>query len=229
MIRFFDILFSGMAILCLSPLLIPVVLILKLTGEHDVFYCQTRIGRKGKPFGLMKFATMLRNSPNLGTGDITTRNDPRVLPFGRFLRKTKLNELPQLFNIFLGSMSVIGPRPLTPKNFEMYSDDVKEAIGRMRPGLSGIGSVVFRDEESILAESGMDYTECYRTRVSPYKGELEQWYAEHRSLYCYFSLIFLTVWVVLFPKSELVYRWFRDLPPKPDWMKKTNSVEVDRT
>ena len=111
--RFFDIVLSGLAILCLSPLLIPVVIILKLTGEHYIFYTQERIGLGGKPFGLLKFATMLKNSPNMGAGDITTHNDPRVLPFGRILRKTKINELPQLFNIFLGDMSIIGPRPLT--------------------------------------------------------------------------------------------------------------------
>ncbi|MBO4491390.1 MAG: sugar transferase [Lentisphaeria bacterium] len=216
--RFFDIILSGFAILCLSPLLIPVVIILKLTGEHYIFYTQERIGRGGKPFGLLKFATMLKNSPNMGTGDITTKSDPRVLPFGRILRKTKINELPQLFNIFLGDMSIIGPRPLTPRNYGYYSPEVKKGIEQLTPGLSGIGSVIFRDEESIMARSGMNYTECYKTRVSPYKGALELWYLEHKNLWVDFKIIFLTAWVILFPKSRLPFKWFKDLPAKPDWM-----------
>ena len=210
--RFFDILLSGFAVLVLSPLLIPVIIILKLTGEHYIFYSQERIGKHGKPFGLLKFATMLKNSPNIGTGDITTQNDPRVLPFGKFLRKTKINELPQLFNILLGDMSIIGPRPLTARNFSYYSPEVQEGIGKMLPGLSGIGSAIFRDEESILAKSGMDYTECYKTRIAPYKGALEMWYLNHKNLWVDFQIIFLTAWVVLFPTSQLPYKCFKDLP-----------------
>ena len=216
--RFFDILLSGFAVLVLSPLLIPVIIILKLTGEHYIFYSQERIGKNAKPFGLLKFATMLKNSPNMGTGDITTKNDPRVLPFGAFLRKTKINELPQLFNILLGDMSIIGPRPLTARNFAYYSPEVQEEIGKMLPGLSGIGSAIFRDEEAILAKSGMDYTECYKTRIAPYKGELELWYLNHKNLWVDFLIIFLTAWVVVFPSSQLPYKMFRDLPAKPSWM-----------
>lgn len=217
--RFFDIILSGMAILFFSPLLIPVIIILKLTGEHYIFYTQERIGKGGKTFGLLKFATMLKDSPNLGSGDITEKNDPRVLPFGKFLRKTKLNEMPQLFNIFLGDMSIIGPRPLTPRNFSYYSDEIQKTINKLSPGLSGIGSVIFRDEESILAKTGMDYTECYKTRIAPYKGSLECWYSEHNNLWTDFRIIFLTVWVILFPSSQLPYKWFKDLPEKPSWMK----------
>ena len=218
--RFFDIILSGLAIICLSPLLIPVVIILKLTGEHYIFYSQERTGKEGKPFGLLKFATMLKNSPNMGSGDITLKKDPRVLPFGRILRKTKINELPQLFNIFLGDMSVIGPRPLTPRNFSYYMQETQEEIGKLLPGLSGIGSVIFRDEETIMASFGMDYTECYKTFIAPYKGALELWYLTHHNLWVDFQIIFLTVWVIFFPKSQLPYRCFKDLPSKPQWMEK---------
>ncbi len=217
--RFFDILLSGFAVLCLSPLLIPVIIILKFTGEHYIFYVQERVGKGGKSFGLLKFATMLKNSPNMGTGDITTKADPRVLPFGRILRKTKINELPQLFNILLGDMSIIGPRPLTRRNYDYYAPEVKKGIEQLTPGLSGIGSVIFRDEESIMARSGMDYTECYKTMVAPYKGALELWYLEHKNLRVDFMIIFLTAWVIVFPKSQLAFRWFNDLPAKPEWMK----------
>jgi len=216
--RFFDILLSGFAVIVLSPLLIPVIIILKLTGEHYIFYKQKRVGRGGKTFGLLKFATMLKDSPNIGTGDITTKNDPRVLPFGAFLRKTKINELPQLFNILLGDMSIIGPRPLTEKNFSYYSPEAKESISKLVPGLSGIGSIVFRDEEAIMAKMNMDYTECYKTYIAPYKGDLEIWYLHHHNIWIDFLIIFLTAWVVIFPASQLPYKCLKNLPAKPAWM-----------
>ena len=102
--RFFDILFSSLAILVLSPLFIPVILILKFSGEGEVFYKQKRVGKSMKEFDLLKFATMLKDSENLGTRDITIANDPRILPFGKILRKTKINELPQLINILFGDI-----------------------------------------------------------------------------------------------------------------------------
>ena len=118
--RIFDIVFTSLALLVLSPLMISLVIILRFSGEGEIFYKQNRIGIKGKSFGLLKFATMLKNSPNLGTGNMTVKNDPRILPLGNFLRKTKINELPQLLNIFLGNMSIIGSRPLTQDYFDIY-------------------------------------------------------------------------------------------------------------
>src|SRR5471032_1077079 len=97
--RLFDILASGAALLVLSPLCIPIIVILRFTGEGEVFYRQTRIGRGGKPFSILKFATMRKNSAQMAGGDITIGNDPRILPVGGILRKTKINELPQLYNI----------------------------------------------------------------------------------------------------------------------------------
>ena len=105
--RFFDIFFSGLALLVLSPLLIPIFIFLKLTGEGEVFYLQDRVGRDGNNFKLYKFATMLKNSPNMSTGTVTVKNDPRILPAGKFLRNTKINELPQLLNIFFGESILI--------------------------------------------------------------------------------------------------------------------------
>ncbi len=212
--RFLDILLSGLAILVLSPLLVPVVIILKCTGEHYIFYGQERIGFHNRKFKMLKFATMLLNSPNMAGGLHTTRGDPRVLPFGRFLRMTKLNELPQLFNIFLGDMSIVGPRPLVDKTFQPYSAEVKARIYSVRPGLTGIGSVVFRDEESILTTSPLPPEECYAKVIAPYKGALEMWYLDHFGFWTDVKLIFLTAWVILFPKSELVNRLFPDLPKR---------------
>jgi lipopolysaccharide/colanic/teichoic acid biosynthesis glycosyltransferase len=135
--RFFDILFSGIALLVLSSLLVPIVITLRLTGEGEVFFLQERIGKGSDKFKLFKFATMLKNSPNIGTGTVTMRGDPRVLPVGTFLRKTKINELPQLLNIFFGDMSVIGPRPLTTQTFVAYSERTQGLITQVRPGLLG--------------------------------------------------------------------------------------------
>lgn len=212
MIRFFDLIFASIAIVLLSPLLIPILILLLLTGEHKIFYKQTRVGRKGHLFSLLKFATMLENSPNLPGGDITSGNDPRVLPFGRFLRKTKINEMPQLFNVLLGDISIVGPRPLTPNNFSFYSDDIQDIIKKLRPGLTGIGSIVFRDEEAVLAKSLKQPVECYKEDISPYKGELEKWFYNNNSLITYFKIIFVTAHAVLFPKSRIVWKIFIDLP-----------------
>ena len=110
--RIFDVIFSSAVILFLAPIFIPVIIILLLTGEGEVFYMQERIGKNKKAFHIYKFVTMIKNSPNIGNGIYTAEGDPRILPFGKFLRKTKINEMPQIFNIFLGSMSFVGPRPL---------------------------------------------------------------------------------------------------------------------
>lgn len=214
MIRFFDILFSGIAIIILLPFMIPIMIGLKLTGEHDIFYKQTRIGKGGKPFGVMKFATMLRNSPNMTGGVLTQKDDPRILPMGKFLRKTKINELPQLLNIFIGQMSVIGPRPQAKAHYDLYSDEVKAAIDTVAPGLSGLGSVAFRDEEDML-NAVEDRDLFHDTVIAPYKGALEVWFVQHRSVNVYFKLIWLTVLAVLKPSSKAWRTAFKDLPPVP--------------
>ena len=209
--RFFDILFSGAALLTLSPILIPILIILKLTGEGEIFFLQERVGIRGRKFKLFKFATMLKNSPNIGTGTVTLKGDPRVLPVGRFLRKTKINELPQLLNIFLGDMSVIGPRPLTVETFEAYSNNTQNLIQQVRPGLSGIGSIIFRNEEEIMhgANASIDF---YTNVIAPYKGELEEWFVSNKSLYIYFAAIFTTVWTVFIPSTKIAWKIFKDLP-----------------
>lgn len=218
MTRFFDILFSSLAIIVLFPFMIPIVIGLKLTGEHDIFYLQERIGKGGKPFKVFKFATMMRNSANMKGGLVTLKDDPRILPMGKFLRKTKINELPQLINIFIGNMSVIGYRPFVKKHYDLYSDEVKSQIAKIVPGLSGIGSVVFRDEEDIL-HTVEDPNNFHDTIITPYKGQLECWYVNHRSVANYFKLIFATVLVVINPKSKTWQKWFKDLPPVPDNLK----------
>lgn len=212
--RLFDILLSGLALLVLSPLLFPVALLLRLTGEGEVFFLQNRVGKGGKAFKLYKFATMLKDSPNLGTGTITTKNDPRILPLGGLLRKTKINELPQLLNILNGDMSIIGPRPQTQRCFDAFTPASQKAIVQVRPGLSGIGSIIFRDEENLL-HGHADSVRFYDDVIAPYKGALEEWYVAHQGPWTYFMLTGLTVWVVLFAQSGVVWRVFGSLPHPP--------------
>ena len=216
--RALDVVASGVAVLVLTPLLLPVMIALRLTGEGEVFYRQTRIGYQNAQFGILKFATMLRDSPNIGTGSLTVRGDPRVTRIGRSLRATKVNELPQLFNVLRGDMSFVGPRPQMRVDFDLYPAHVRERIYSVPPGVTGIGSIVFRDEEALLSADGIDPREFYASRIAPYKGELELWYLAHRSFLLDARLLILTAWVILAPRSDIVYRTFPDLPAKPDWL-----------
>lgn len=213
--RAMDIILSGIALIILLPLFPPIALILKLTGEGEVFYTQQRVGIDGKTFDLIKFATMLKDSPNMQGGEVTLVNDPRVLPIGRFLRKTKINELPQLINIIKGDMSIVGPRPLIPVSFNQYPDEIKSEIISLQPGLTGIGSIVFRDEECITANSCKPALQCYCEDILPYKGKLEIWYKEHQSFWVDIALILITAWAVVSPATRIYEKLLKDLPERP--------------
>ena len=216
--RLFDILLSGLAIIILSPLLIPIVIILRITGEGEVFFLQDRVGLGFKRFKLIKFATMLKESPNLATGTITIKDDPRVLPVGKLLRNVKINELPQLINVFLGEMSLVGPRPLTEQTFKSYAQETQNITTKVKPGLSGVGSIIFRREEGIL-NSGNDSIQFYNDIIAPYKGAVEEWFVFNKSLYYYFLTILVTIWVILFPESKIVWRTFKNIPVPPEQLK----------
>ncbi len=213
MTRFFDILFSLIAIVILLPFMIPIMIGLKLTGEHDIFYGQSRVGKGGKEFKLLKFATMLRDSPNLPGGLFTAENDPRMLPMGLFLRKTKINELPQLLNILKGDMSVIGYRPQVRKQYDFFPKEDQEIMTTDIPGLSGLGAVVFRNEEEMLRKVD-NHEKFYEEIISPYKSKLECWYIKNKSLKNYFTLIWLTVKAVLKPGDDS-WKKLKNLPEMP--------------
>ena len=212
--RFIDIILSGLALLVVLPLFVMVICILKITGEGEVFFLQKRIGINRNPFMVYKFATMLKNSENIGAGTLTMRNDPRVLPFGSLLRKTKINELPQLMNVLIGDMSLIGPRPQDERCFCAFPPSSQNEIKKVQPGLSGIGSIIFRSEDELVNLS-KDAEEFYDNVIMPYKGELEEWFVHNNTLKNYLLLIFTTLWVVVFPNSKIVWRLFPKLPPPP--------------
>jgi lipopolysaccharide/colanic/teichoic acid biosynthesis glycosyltransferase len=148
---------------------------------------------------------------------MTTKKDPRITPMGGFLRKSKINELPQLFNIFFGRMSIVGPRPVMKVSFEAYPDHIQKVIYNVKPGLTGIGSIIFRDEESLITDvknNGGDVWEFYKGKIYPFKGELEIWYQNHKSFMLDIKLIFLTAWVIFVPTSKLHEKWFKNLPKR---------------
>ena len=216
--RIVDFIVALTALIILSPLIIPISIILKLTGEGEIFYLQDRIGYKNSTFSIWKFATMLKNSPNMGTADLTVRNDPRILPIGKFLRQTKINELPQLFNVLIGNMSFVGPRPLMPQGFYAYSEKYQSKVYKIKPGITGIGSIFFRDEELFVTKAqnqGIEPKQYYRDSILPYKGALEMWYQDNISFIVDFKILFLTAWSIIFPQSTLINKAFKDLPQRP--------------
>jgi lipopolysaccharide/colanic/teichoic acid biosynthesis glycosyltransferase len=212
--RFLDITVSLGALVILFPLFVFISIILRLTAEGEIFYFQERVGYKNSRFELYKFATMLKNSMNMGAKSITLQNDFRVTPFGKFLRKTKINELPQIINVLKGDISLVGPRPMVEETFFAYSKEVQKKIYEIKPGLTGVGSIVFRDEESLFSDlsSNGDPHKFYKMVIAPYKAELEMWYQNNRSFLLDLQLIFLTIWIILCPESKIYKKWLKGLP-----------------
>ena len=215
MIRIFDLVFSSILLVTLIPLIIILYPLLKITGEGEVFYLQERVGLAGSKFKVIKFATMMKNSMQIGAGSITVANDPRVLPVGKILRKTKVNELPQFINVLKGEMSLIGPRPHAEIDLKGVKKDKLEKILTIRPGLSGIASIIFRNEDLILHDNS-DGRTFYDNIIAPYKADLEIWYIDNRNFYLYLLLIILTMFTVLGLKQKVVFKICRTLPPSPD-------------
>ena len=204
--RILDIIFSLLCLILLLPMFITIICILKFTGEGEVFYMQERVGKHLAVIKIFKFATMLKNSPRLGSKTITLKDDPRILPVGRFLRVTKINELPQLINILKGDMSFVGPRPLTLENWNYYTQEQKKIISRNSPGLTGVGSIYFRNEEKYL-DVDNDPVYVYRNTIAPIKAQCEVWFEENKSLKLYFIILFLTGFSVVF-KDSTWPQWF---------------------
>jgi lipopolysaccharide/colanic/teichoic acid biosynthesis glycosyltransferase len=190
---------------------------LKLTGEGYIWYFQERVGMKNARFNIYKFATMLKDSPNMDGGVITTKKDPRITPMGGFLRKSKINELPQLLNILIGHMSFVGPRPVMPISFAAYPQEVQNEIYNVKPGLTGIGSIIFRDEEELITkvrDNGGNTWDFYQNKIYPFKGQLEQWYQQNQSFLLDFKIIIATALVVIFPTMDVVSTFFKQLPKR---------------
>ena len=199
--RVIDVLLSGVAMCLLPPLYVVVSVLLRLAGEGNVLFRHRRVGKGGAEFTLLKFTTMASGSAV--AGDITYGDDPRVLPVGKWLSALKIDELPQLWNTFRGEMALVGPRPLTARAFNCYSPRVQEIVKSMRPGVTGVGSLVFRNEDRILAQVSGDPKEYYDKVIIPLKGQLETWYFEHRSLHVDLLILACTLIAVPWRRSRL--------------------------
>lgn len=218
--RLIDIVLSLLAMIVFLPFFIPIAIALKFTGEGYIFYTQDRIGHKNRKFRIFKFATMLKASPGLGSGSITLKNDWRLTPMGGWLRKTKINEIPQIINVLIGNMSVVGPRPQMESDFLKYPADVQARVYNVKPGITSLGAVVFRDEERYFTADITDPHAFYKDVISPFKGRLELWYQENISFSTDFLIVFLTVWVILFKESNLPFTVFKGLPDMPEELRK---------
>ena len=216
--RLFDLTIAVLSLLLLFAPMILVMIILKFTGEGEIFYLQKRLGYLNNEFKIIKFATMVKNSPNIGTGSLTLRGDPRVLPFGKFLRKSKINELPQIFNVIIGNMSIVGPRPQMKVDFDKFPPKKRNEIYKSKPGITGIGSIIFRDEEKWISNFNGDKHEFYKNKIAPYKTDVELWYYKNQSMFVDVKLVILTAWVIIFPNSDFVEKIFKSLPKKPSYL-----------
>ena len=209
-----DTFFAAFLLILLFPLLLFTVLLLfVLNGQ--VLYSKPRIGFNLKPFTILKFVTMIPNSHNMTYGTMTIGNDPRITPIGRILRKFKIDELPQLWNVFIGNMSFVGPRPLDKSEFDCYPQHIKDIIYTVKPGITGVGSIVFRNEDKILSDPTVSPISLYKQKIAPHKGELELWYLENQSFYVDFMILILTGLAIFVPNNQLIYRVFPSLPVKP--------------
>ncbi|MCH8289748.1 sugar transferase [Candidatus Poribacteria bacterium] len=169
---------ASIGLMLIAPVFLIVAILLKIRRE-SVFFRQKRIGQYGKPFEVYKFTTMFQGAEKKGT--ITTSSDPRVTLLGKFLRKYKINELPQLLNVLKGEMSVLGPRPLPQEEIDLYPPDVQAKIFTVKPGITGLATLRFIEEEALL--DGVDDPEVYYVKfVLPRKGKLECYYVDHWSL-----------------------------------------------
>jgi lipopolysaccharide/colanic/teichoic acid biosynthesis glycosyltransferase len=196
--RSFDIISSGVGLLIISPILLMVSLAIALSSKGGVFYKQSRVGLNGVHFNILKFRTMFTGSDKKGLLTVGDR-DPRVTPIGYYLRKYKLDELPQLINVLIGDMSLVGPRPEVSKYVDLYSEEDRMVLS-IKPGITDYASIYFRNENEIL-NSSTDPEKKYIEEVMPLKLELNKKYIEEKGLMTDLKIIFMTL-KSIFHKNE---------------------------
>lgn len=189
--RLFDLLLSSIGLLLLAPLLLLIAALIKLDSPGPVLFRQERVGRFGQPFRIHKFRTMRHEPAGQGL-QITVGADRRITRVGGFLRASKLDELPQLFDVWLGDMSLVGPRPEVPRYVAHYPAELREKVLSVRPGITDIASIEYRDESAVLARAA-DPEHAYVNEVLPHKLALAARYVERSSLWLDMWLIWRTV------------------------------------
>lgn len=192
--RIFDVTASIIGLIVLLPLFIIIAILIKLNDKGPIFYKQKRMGQNFKPFELLKFRTMVVNADKIGPA-VTKDGDPRITKIGKFLRKTKLDELPQLWNVIRGDMSIVGPRPEVEKYIQYYENDYKEIL-KVRPGITDYATIKFRNEEEILSKYD-DTESAYIKYVLPEKIKLYKTYIKEISFFTDLKIIFWTLWRIV--------------------------------
>ena len=192
--RVFDFLCSSIGLLVLFPVFLLVMLAIYLESGGPVFFRQERVGKDGVPFHIIKFRSMVDRASEIGP-EITSAGDPRVTRVGQFLRRTKLDELPQLLNVWSGEMSIVGPRPEVPSFVALYDDRQKEVLS-VRPGITDPASIAYADEEKILGAASDSYR-AYVEQILPQKLELNLQYIKKMSLRSDIKIIFMTIGKIL--------------------------------
>ena len=192
--RTFDIIISALSLLLLLPIFVIIAIAIKCSSKGDVYFRQERVGKGGKPFKIFKFRTMVSDAESKGL-QITVGADARITKVGKFLRKTKIDELPQLINVLVGSMSLVGPRPEVPKYVNMY-DDVQRNVLLVRPGITELASIVYRNENELLAKSD-NPEETYINEIMPEKIRLNLEYIKKMNVFYDLILIIKTVGAIL--------------------------------
>jgi len=200
--RLFDIVVSALGLILVSPILIPVMIAIWLQDFHSPFYKGTRIGKDGKPFRMVKLRSMVWNADKVGI-DSTSARDPRITPVGHFIRRYKLDELSQLWNVLKGDMSLVGPRPQVPRDVALYTEEEKRLL-TVRPGITDIASIVFSDEGDILKDS-QDPDLDYNRLIRPWKSRLGLLYVDNRSFWLDIRLILLTALAIVSKRRALKY------------------------
>ena len=212
--RVFDVVFSGLGLLVLSPLLFVLACVVKCSDGGPVLFLQERVGFAGRPFRILKFRSMVPNAHRMGPG-ITKDGDPRITRIGRFLRKTKLDELPQLWNVFRGDMSFVGPRPEVPVYVEKYTPEQRKIL-TLKPGITDLASLEFRNEEELLSgalepwgpeggpvrRSPEEMERFYVSFCVPRKIELNLLYAARASVWEDLKLMVRTLWVLAVRRAQ---------------------------
>ena len=189
--RIADIFISFIGLIILSPLFLIIAILIKIESPGPVFFRQLRVGKDEINFYIFKFRTMKANSENNGP-KITVKDDKRITPLGNYLRKYKLDELPQLINVFLGNMSLVGPRPEVPKFVELYPNPIKKIVFSVRPGITDPASIIFRNENELLSQTA-DPEDYYTENILPEKLKYYVEYVENRNLLLDFSIILRTL------------------------------------
>ena len=210
--RFFDIVFALMGIVITGPFLLLSIFIIFISGETKPLFIQLRVGKDRQLFRFYKLRTMKRTQSK-NSGPITFHGDDRITKVGMFLRWSKMDEFPQFFNVLNGDLSFVGPRPLMPETFYAYDKSTQKRIAKVKPGITGVGSVVFRNEALLLKQAGENkQKDFYLNKILPYKGELEEWYVKHQSFGVDLKLLFFSAAVIAYSRMTGLHNYFKNLP-----------------